>query len=259
MGDFYSQMPAVDANGNRLVNESGLYINDADLQRIGNAMPKFIGGLSNQFTYKNFFFDVLFDFRIGGKVYNQTYQYTSTMGITPETVAPRSNGIAYYIPGDNLSQGAAGGAVAAGNASQGPNGETVYHDGVIQEGVYGPAAANAGQKNETIVPYDYLTYQTFAWGTSSQQFTSHRSLFDNSFVKCREMALGYNLPSNLTSKFGCRAMTVSVFGRNLFYVYKAMKNMDAESSIGTNWTNQAIIEGSASPTRTFGLSLRMSF
>jgi hypothetical protein len=75
----------------------------------------------------------------------------------------------------------------------------------------------------------------------------------------REIALSYNLPKNLTSKFACRNLTVSVFGRNLFYLYKNLPIFDAEATDGTNWVSQASIGGSTATTRTFGVSLRANF
>lgn len=52
---------------------------------------------------------------------------------------------------------------------------------------------------------------------------------------------------------------VSVYGRNLFYFYKSLKEMDPESTDGTNWVNQSYISGSTATTRSFGFSLRASF
>ena len=55
------------------------------------------------------------------------------------------------------------------------------------------------------------------------------------------------------------SLSVSVYGRNLFYFYKALKNYDAESSVGTSWANQAIVGNSTAATRSFGFSIRASF
>ena len=63
----------------------------------------------------------------------------------------------------------------------------------------------------------------------------------------------------LISKLGMTRLSVSVFGRNLFYFYKALKNYDAESSVGTSWASQAVVGGSTTATRNFGVSLRASF
>ena len=66
-------------------------------------------------------------------------------------------------------------------------------------------------------------------------------------------------PEKLISKLGMTRLSVSVFGRNLFYFYKALKNYDAESSVGTSWASQAVVGGSTTATRNFGVSLRASF
>lgn len=63
----------------------------------------------------------------------------------------------------------------------------------------------------------------------------------------------------MISKFGLTRLSVSAFGRNLFYFYKALKNYDAESSTGTSWSSQAMVGGSTTATRSFGVSIRASF
>jgi len=45
-------------------------INSSDLQPVGNALPKFNGGLTNNFAYKGFDLSVFFNFVYGNKVYN---------------------------------------------------------------------------------------------------------------------------------------------------------------------------------------------
>src|SRR5690606_32622828 len=45
-------------------------VDDADRTIIGNANPKFSGGLNQQFTYKNFDMSVFVNFVVGNDVYN---------------------------------------------------------------------------------------------------------------------------------------------------------------------------------------------
>ncbi|MDR1880812.1 MAG: SusC/RagA family TonB-linked outer membrane protein [Tannerellaceae bacterium] len=256
MGDFYSYVPKTNEQGQKLVSPDGYYINSDDYEVVGNAMPLMIGGISNSFTYKDFFLDVMMDFRIGGKVFNEMYQYSTALGITPETLKYRSTetgGLSYYFPNND---GNANAVAATGNT--GPNGEYVFHNGVIQEGVV-QQADGSYLPNTQIVPVDYLTYYTYNWGTDSEQLSGAKSVFTNTYWKLRELAFGYQLPAKVAQKLHCRNISVSIFGRNLFYLYKGMKNWDAESNVGTSWLNQAIVSGSASPTRTFGCSVRLSF
>ena len=256
MGDIYVQVPQMNENGEYLVSDKGLYMNQTELQRVGNINPDGVGGLFSSFSYKNIFLDFSIDFRIGGDVINEMYQYSTASGLTPESLQFRDTehgGLSYYYPGNNNASGVP--VQVDPSQGAGPNGETVYHDGVILPGV----VASTGEKNTRIIPAGYYYNQTYNWGTQPEQLTYRHSVFDNSYVKLRELTIGYQFPEKLISKLGMTRLSVSVFGRNLFYFYKALKNYDAESSVGTSWASQAVVGGSTTATRNFGVSLRASF
>lgn len=256
MGDIYVQVPQMNENGEYLVSDKGLYMNQTELQRVGNINPDGVGGLFSSFSYKNIFLDFSIDFRIGGDVINEMYQYSTASGLTPESLQFRDTehgGLSYYYPGNNNASGVP--VQVDPSLGAGPNGETVYHDGVILPGV----VASTGEKNTRIIPAGYYYNQTYNWGTQPEQLTYRHSVFDNSYVKLRELTIGYQFPGKLISKLGMTRLSVSVFGRNLFYFYKALKNYDAESSVGTSWASQAVVGGSTTATRNFGVSLRASF
>ena len=256
MGDIYVQVPQMNENGEYLVSDKGLYMNQTELQRVGNINPDGVGGLFCSFSYKNIFLDFSIDFRIGGDVINEMYQYSTASGLTPESLQFRDTehgGLSYYYPGNNNASGVP--VQVDPSLGAGPNGETVYHDGVILPGV----VASTGEKNTRIIPAGYYYNQTYNWGTQPEQLTYRHSVFDNSYVKLRELTIGYQFPEKLISKLGMTRLSVSVFGRNLFYFYKALKNYDAESSVGTSWASQAVVGGSTTATRNFGVSLRASF
>ena len=256
MGDIYVQVPQMNENGEYLVSDKGLYMNQTELQRVGNINPDGVGGLFSSFSYKNIFLDFSIDFRIGGDVINEMYQYSTASGLTPESLQFRDTehgGLSYYYPGNNNASGVP--VQVDPSLGAGPNGETVYHDGIILPGV----VASTGEKNTRIIPAGYYYNQTYNWGTQPEQLTYRHSVFDNSYVKLRELTIGYQFPEKLISKLGMTRLSVSVFGRNLFYFYKALKNYDAESSVGTSWASQAVVGGSTTATRNFGVSLRASF
>ena len=228
MGDIYVQVPQMNENGEYLVSDKGLYMNQTELQRVGNINPDGVGGLFSSFSYKNIFLDFSIDFRIGGDVINEMYQYSTASGLTPESLQFRDTehgGLSYYYPGNNNASGVP--VQVDPSLGAGPNGETVYHDGVILPGV----VASTGEKNTRIIPAGYYYNQTYNWGTQPEQLTYRHSVFDNSYVKLRELTIGYQFPEKLISKLGMTRLSVSVFGRNLFYFYKALKNYDAGSSV----------------------------
>ena len=60
---------SIDENGNRVLVPDGV-VDEADRTILGNSQPDWYGGLTNDFTYKNFDFSFLFQFSSGNEVYN---------------------------------------------------------------------------------------------------------------------------------------------------------------------------------------------
>jgi TonB-linked SusC/RagA family outer membrane protein len=258
-GDIYAQVYETDEKGNYLTDDDGFYYNKdgQTLHKVGNVMPKFIGGFGTSFNYKAWSLDIMTDYRIGGDVGNVLYNHSTAYGLTPASLQGRDEehgGLAYYVDGGGTTL--SGALIPARHTDvSGPNGERIYHNGIIQPGI----RKSDGEPNEAILPADYVLDWTYNWGTDTQQQTYANCVSENSYWKMREVALSYLIPTNITRKIGIGKLTVSVFGRNLFYLYKTIKDYDVESAIGTSWVRQSVIDGSTSPTRTFGFSLRANF
>ncbi|MDQ6481913.1 SusC/RagA family TonB-linked outer membrane protein [Dyadobacter sp. LHD-138] len=84
-----------DANGNKTVAANGTYNVTPTPVIIGDANPDFIGGLSNTFSYKNFYLSALVDFQKGGDFFSYTNLYGNKSGMLKETAENgiRENGI----------------------------------------------------------------------------------------------------------------------------------------------------------------------
>jgi hypothetical protein len=163
-----------------------------------------------------------------------------------------NGGLSYYFRDNDYAAGIC--VPFNGKAGErGPNGEMVYDNGMILRGV-----KQDGSQNDIMIPSDQWYNWTYNWGTGHPTYYAH-SVFNNTFGKVREISLSYTLPKNLTSKFACKNLTVSLFGRGLFYLYKKLPVFDAEATDGTSWDSQAVIGGSTATTRTFGVSLRAGF
>ena len=76
-----------DDNGNKLVDENGLYIATDGNEVIGHIFPDFTGGWSNNFRYKNFDLGFQLDFSKGGQYYSTTYLWGNYCGMFEETAA----------------------------------------------------------------------------------------------------------------------------------------------------------------------------
>jgi len=159
-------------------------------------------------------------------------------------------GLAYYIDATTKQYVKATGAT-------GPAGEKVYNDGMIVSGV-----TSDGKANETIIdaPSFYLnTYNWGSWPGSGSYVTYEGAVFDNDFIKLRELSLSYTLPVRLRSMLRTQNFTFSLYGRNLFYFYKTLPYLDAEEGVGTSFVSQAIVGGGTAATRSYGASIRVSF
>lgn len=89
-------------------------------------------------------------------------------------------------------------------------------------------------------------YSTFA-NNVSKQFVQ-----DASFIKFRQVILGYNFPGKLFNN-KIKGLNVSFVGRNLFILMKKTDNIDPESSY--NATIPGMELGGVPPVRTYGLNL----
>jgi TonB-linked SusC/RagA family outer membrane protein len=252
MGDYVSSKyilvqnsdpgaPYYDASGQyvgqRVVNTDGNYLMNSVLESVGNAMQKVVGGLGTTLAYKNLALDIMTDFRFGGYVFNRMYYLTMNTGISTDTENREGEGFLNYSTDDGRSK----------------------QNGIILDGVV--ADGNGGfTKNQEVVPYDSYIMSSFGIGNpGAVNQTAANALFKNNWWKVREMALSYTFPKSVIPENVFRNLTLSVFGRNLFYLYKSIPNYDPETSNGTDWKSQLVIGASASPTRTFGISLRASF
>lgn len=251
MGDIYAFAPQTDAKGNKIVDSDGFYKVTDEPVWVGNAMPDLTGGFAITLGYKRFTLDANFSFQVGGAVWNQPYQYMMGLGALKESLPYRGleyGGMAFYTDADTGKN-----VAYSGTGTKGPKGETVHYDGVILPGV-----KEDGTPNDIIIGQELVLEETYAWGVGGPIYYSH-SIFDNTYLKCRELTLTYALPETFTRKFKCNNLRLSVFARNPFFIYKNLPIFDAEATDGTRWIDQVQIGGSTSTTRTFGVSLRANF
>lgn len=267
MGDWYTYTWKTDENGNRIVGSNGLYVTDtSERHKVGNAMPKFTGGFGTSLSWKSLTLDVSFDFRIGGSVLNQPWQYMMSVGNITDAVGVRdasTGGIFYYSETGKISDKSsihvlteAELAQIKGSYKRGEtmlNGHYVWDNGLILPGV-----KEDGTPNDIVVTQFEANDGLYGWGTSATQ-SYQDAIQKNTYVKCREISLSYTLPTQWTKKFACESLTLSAFARNPFYLYRSLKMFDAETSDATNWMWQSVIGGSTASARTFGFSLRLNF
>ena len=243
LGDLYAYAAATDANGNKIVDADGFYKLTDTPVKVGNVMPKYTGGIGGTVTFQNVFLDFSLDFRKGGAIFNMPYEYLMGRGSIKESLKYHTGDYTYYVGDD--------GKVVPASAA--PAGKVLYSDGVILPGV-----KEDGTTNDIMISNMRWANWTYNWGTDAPTMYEP-SVFENTYVKMREIVLGYNFPKAITSKIHCSSLQLSVYARNPFYFYKRLPIFDAEATDATNWVDQAWIGGTTATTRSFGFSLRASF
>lgn len=248
IGNIYVYPRKKDENGNLIINQDGLYIIDKSRYvKAGNVLPKITGGIINSFSYKSFTLTTLVDYSFGGKMISPSQKYNIGSGMYETTMRYRdakNGGLSYYINdiGEKVLLPESGA----------PEGYQVYHDGVILKGV-----TEEGMPNHKIIEAAYYYINTFGWGNDA--WNEGSALFDNDYIKMREVVLTWSLPKSIASRIHAQRLQFSLVGRNLFYLWRTMENADPESSIGTTWVSQGIDEGSNAATRSYGFTLNASF
>src|SRR5205814_3906779 len=74
-GTIFGSRYARNAQGKLLIDDSGLPYADDNQGVIGNTNPKWTGGITNNFRYKQFNLNFFFDFKKGGDIQNNVDGY----------------------------------------------------------------------------------------------------------------------------------------------------------------------------------------
>jgi TonB-dependent SusC/RagA subfamily outer membrane receptor len=243
----------IDKNGWRLDLTTNFLDSDGSWQsigasnsrtKIGNFNPDFILGLQTSLTYKNWSLNMTFDWRNGGDFVSQTYRYGESdlksqrfldNLINPGTMTGdvlrnylvanqetmiKINGNTFPIVGGPTKE--YGGYPFEYGGKVYPNG--VFNPGVLAQydskGNITGYEENLGGPNTRIIPYG----DNYPWS-----FT-RAATFDASFLKLREVSIGYEVPSNVVKKLGLQAANFSVYSRNIILWTAAKIGIDPETA-----------------------------
>lgn len=203
---------------------------------IGNSTPKFRGGMTNTFTFKGgFSVSTLIDWKIGGQIWSGTYAAMMQQGTAPETLKERNGGGLPYVTPDG----------------------TKTNWGVILPGVYPD-----GTVNSTVVHYyyKYMQYGVWSSGPNNSQWIHRSGVLTDTWYKLREVSINYAIPERIVRKTRAfQGATVSLVGRDLFYLYSSLPNHINPEGVNGAGNAQGIEFASLPGVRSFGAELRLSF
>lgn len=186
---------------------------------IGRGVPDFTGGLNNSFTWKGVNLTFLVDFKSGGDVYSGTNVMITKAGFHKQTLLGREGEAPLVVSG----------------LFEDPSNPGTY----IEE-------------TRNLIKGQASNYWSRLGNAASDRFT-----YDASFIKLRQITLGYSLPNRLLTNTPLKGVMLSFVARNLAILYKNTENIDPESSY-TSSNGQGLDYFGLPATRTYGFNLRLT-
>ena len=205
-------------DGKPVINPAtGLYVFENN-KNFGSVLPDFTGGVFNQFSYKNISLALSIDFSKGGKYYSLSEFWGSFSGLYANTAGLNDKGKPVRDP------------VADGG-------------GIHVKGV-----------DNNKAPVDMYVDAIDYFIKNGESAVHENYVHDASFVKLREVSLGYAFPvktMGVLSKY-FQTLQLSAFARNPWLIYTANKNFDPSEFIGLYGES-----GQLPPARSYGLTLKV--
>ncbi len=182
---------------------------------LGNYNPDWIGGMQNRFSYGAWDLSFLFQGQKGGDIFSVTDYFGKYAGVLESSLLGR---------------------------------ETDWDDpGVLVRGVLPDGTINGEGGNDfRVVAQDY---HEGIWGKHDE------SILDATYLKLRELRIGYELPGNWVRWMGFNGGNFSLIGRNLLLWAKA-DNIDPETAFDTG-NDQGLEFGQHPSVRSYGFSLTL--
>ncbi|MBB5285305.1 TonB-linked SusC/RagA family outer membrane protein [Rhabdobacter roseus] len=205
-------------DGQIVYGDNGLPRLNPTQQIIGNIQPNWTGGMLNTFSFKGITLTALVDVRMGGDIFDEGTGTGRWTGQYAETALGRE-------------------------------------EGVIGKGVREIKGADG---SVSYIPNDIIVTANQLYAYNNPRNYHEAAIFDASYVKLRELSLGYNIPASLLKKIHIQSAKVSLVGRNVWMIFKNTPHVDPEfDAKGGN--GQGFGYGELPSSRSLGMNLSFSF
>lgn len=195
-------------------------IDDADMTVIGNANPDFYGGLNNKFTFKQWDFNVFFNFSYGGQVLNATKLTNTKTATTNYSVLNVANSANRWM--------------------------TINANGALVTDPAELAALNAGKTVAVLYDMEMGDKYIHSWAVE-----------DASFLRLSNVSVGYTFPRQQLHKFSLQSLRLYATGSNLF-VWTPYSGFDPEVSTKGNNLTPGVDYGAYPRNRSFVFGLNIT-
>ncbi len=200
---------------------------------LGNAQWDWTGGLSTTLRWRMLSLTALFDVKVGADIFSMSERSAYETGKAKETLAGRAE---WYASEE------------ARRAAGAKNWEAT--GGFLVDGVVLNPDGTYSENTKYINPESY-------WYEVSRN-SPELFIYDNSYVKCRELILTLDFPKNWLDKKGIvKHVGISFVARNPFIIWKNIKDIDPDAQYNTS--GLGLEYGSLPSRRSYGLNFNIKF
>ncbi len=214
-GAFFGTGYLRNEDGDLLLSASGMPQPDPVRRVLGNYNPDWIGGVQNRFSWGPVDVSVLVDGQSGGDIFSATNWWGEYAGVLDSSLRGRENDFC--------------------------------DPGLVVQGILPDGSRNGDGTNEvSLCPQEFFG-RNFG--------INEASIDDASYVKLREVRIGYELPSAWLSAAGFTGGNIGLIGRNLL-LWSWVENIDPETAFDAS-NVQGIEFGQFPTARSMGFSLSL--
>jgi TonB-linked SusC/RagA family outer membrane protein len=222
VGKAYQRDPAT---GGILLGTNNLPLYTDATYDFGTVLPDFTGGFQNGFHIFGFDLSAMIDYQFGGQFFSRTKMLMAKTGMAVETAAINDKG-------KNV------------------------RDPLVDGGGYHIFGISNATKQAVDAYVDAKAYYRTTLGTHVYE----EWLYDASYIKLREVRLGYTFQKKMLGKMPFNSVTLALIARNPAMLWqKAPKGLDpSELSTGSQsigWFES----GQANTVRSYGINLNINF
>jgi hypothetical protein len=224
-GTITGRVQQRDPNGNLIFQNDGRAVATPNYVPIGNGLPDVTGGLNNSLTFKGVNLSFLLDFKFGGDIFSGRNNRLTQWGLHQQSLIGRDGEAPLHVTG-------------------------VVNTGTSDVPVYTPI-------DRDLTPDEARIYWNNVGGESTA--ISDMFLYDASYIKLRQLTIGYSLPRSMLTKTPFQRVSLSFVARNLAILYKDIDNVDPESNYSANAGAQGLEYFGFPSTRSYGFNLNLGF
>ena len=233
LGDiFANNLMKRDAQGRVVIGENGLPMpetgngNQEDYilkHPIGNIQPDLLMSVTPTFTYKGVSLTAMFDMKFGGDIVSVSEGMATAVGTSERTVN---------------------------------RGEYKTINGVADWYMVVPGVKEDGSVNN--IPVSAQSYYSTIGLYNSQKGFAEEFVHDASYIKLKELSLGYSFPASMLRRTPLTQLKLSFVARNLCFLMKHTPG-NPDGGYDTTMFSQALDYMAVPYTRTFGFTVNVGF